>query len=132
RATLGVSVAGAGRETSRDQAPAALVRGEVRNSLRGGSPEGQPLISVDELAGAPEPPYILVSLPPGAPQSNDKRYQILVVAPGYRGILVSDSTRIPGLVSIADIAPTALGEQDALGSQPASDPPAPLAELRPP
>ena len=98
---LGLLVPGAGPETSRDQALAALVRGEVRNSLRGGSPEGQPLISVDELAGAPEPPYILVSLPPGGAQSNVKRYQVLVVASGYRGILVSDSTRIPGLVSIA-------------------------------
>src|SRR5262249_50498637 len=30
-----------------------------------------------------------------------------IVGPGYRGILVSRSTRIRGLVSLADIAPTA-------------------------
>src|SRR6187200_2819120 len=127
--SFGLLVPGAGPETSREQALAALVRGEVRNSLRGGPPEGQPTINVDELAGAPEPPFILVSLPQGGTQSNDKRYQVLVVAPGYRGILVSDSTRIPGLVSIADIAPTALGEEGALGSRPDSDPAATLAEL---
>ena len=99
---------GAGPETSREQALAALVQGEVRNSLRGDLPEEPPLISVDELAGAPEPPYILVALPKGGTQPNDRRYPVVVVAPGYRGILLSDSTRIPGLVSIADIAPTAL------------------------
>src|SRR4029453_17107632 len=54
---------------------------------------------------------------------------ILVHAPGYRGVLTSDSTRIPGLVSIADIAPTALGEEGALGSQPDSNPAATLAAL---
>jgi len=113
---VGLLVPGAGPETSREQALASLVRGEVRNSLRGGTSEDPPLISVDELSGAPEPPYILVSVPQGGKQSNDRRYQVAVVAPGYEGILVSDSTRIPGLVSIADIAPTALGEDGALGS----------------
>lgn len=126
---VGLLVPGAGPETSREQAIAALVRGEVRNSLRGGKPEDPPLISVDELSGAPEPPYILVSLPRGGTQSNDGRYQVVVVAPGYRGILVSDSTRIPGLVSIADIVPTALGEEDALASTPDPNAAATLADL---
>jgi hypothetical protein len=129
RGAVGLLVPGAGPETSREQALAALARGEVRNSLRGGSPEGEPLINVDELAGAPEPPYILVALPKGGTQPNDRRYRVAVVAPGYRGILISDSTRIPGLVSIADIAPTALGEDGALGSQQDSDPAATLADL---
>jgi hypothetical protein len=126
---FGLLVPGAGPEISREQALAALVRGEVRNSLRGDLPEEQPLISVDELVGAPEPPYILVALPKSGTQPNDKRYPVVVVAPGYRGILVSDSTRIPGLVSIADIAPTALGEEDALSSQSDSDPAGTLAAL---
>ena len=125
----GLLVPGAGPETSREQALAALVQGEVRNSLRGSLAEEAPLISVDELAGAPEPPYILVSLPNGGTQPNDRRYPVVVVAPGYRGILVSDSTRIPGLVSIADIAPTALAESGALSSQPDPDPAATLADL---
>ena len=126
---FGLLVPGAGPETSREQALAALVQGEVRNSLRGDLPEEQPLISVDELVGAPEPPYILVALPKSGTQPNDKRYPVVVVAPGYRGILVSDSTRIPGLVSIADIAPTALGEEDALSSQSDSDPAGTLTAL---
>ena len=129
KGAFGLLVPGAGPETSREQALAALVQGEVRNSLRGDLPEEQPLISVDELAGAPEPPYILVALPKSGTQPNDKRYPVVVVAPGYRGILVSDSTRIPGLVSIADIAPTALGEEDALSSQSDSDPAGTLAAL---
>ena len=126
---VGLLVPGAGPETSGEQALASLVRGEVRNSLRGGEPEGPPLIRVSALSGAPEPPYILVALPKGGTQPNDRRYPVVVVAPGYRGILTSDSTRIPGLVSIADIAPTALGEEGALGSQPDSDPAATLADL---
>jgi hypothetical protein len=125
----GLLVPGAGPDTSREQALAALVQGEVRNSLRGDLPEEPPLINVDELAEAPEPPYILVALPKGGTQPNDRRYPVVVVAPGYRGILVSDSTRIPGLVSIADIAPTALAEDGSLSSQPDSDPAATLAEL---
>jgi hypothetical protein len=128
---LGLLVPGAGPETSREQALAALVRGEVRNSLRGGTPEGKPLVKVTPFPARPGPflRYILVQLPPAGTESNDKRYPVLVHAPGYRGILVSDSTRIPGLVSIADIAPTALGEDGALASQPDSDPAATLASL---
>jgi hypothetical protein len=126
---VGLLVPGAGPDTSRAQALASLVRGEARNSLRGGEPKGPPLIALQEFSGAPEPPYVLVSLPHGGTQSNDKRYEVVVVGPGYRGVLTSDSTRIPGLVSIADIAPTALGEEGALGSQPDPDPAATLAAL---
>jgi hypothetical protein len=128
---VGLLVPGAGPETSREQALAALLRGEVRNSLRGGSPEGRPLIKVTPPFNRPGPffDYIIVQLPPAETQPNDERYPVLVHAPGYSGILTSDSTRIPGLVSIADIAPTALGEDGALGSLPDSDPAATLAAL---
>ena len=128
---MGLLVPGAGPETSRERALEALVLGEVRNSLRGGSPEGKPLIRVTPFPVRPGPflRYILVQLPPAGTQANDERYPMLVHAPGYSGILTSDSTRIPGLVSIADIAPTALGEEGALGSQPDSDPAATLADL---
>ena len=128
---VGLLVPGAGPETSREQALAALVRGQVRNSLRGDSPEGKPLIRVTPPFNRPGPflDYIIVQLPPAGTQPNDKRYPVLVHAPGYSGILTSDSTRIPGLVSIADIAPTALGQDGALGSQPDSNPAATLAAL---
>jgi hypothetical protein len=116
-AAIGLLVPGAGPETSREQALAALLRGKVENSLRGGMPAGPPLIRVSQ--GAPDGgPNIFVTLPQGGTQPNDRRYLVVVSGPGYDGILTSDSTRIPGLVSIADIAPTALGEKGALGSRP--------------
>jgi hypothetical protein len=127
---VGLMNPGAGPETSAELALASLVRGEVRNSLRGGAPEGEPLIEpvsiLDPLGRFPTP-RIYVGLPEGGLQPNDSRYPILVVGPGYEGLLTSDSTRIPGLVSIADVAPTALGQEGALGSEPAADA---VAELR--
>lgn len=126
----GLLVPGAGPETSREQALRSLLRGEVQNSLRGDLPEGGQAINLATLSGAPAPPYILVSLPQGGTQPNDRRYPIIVYGPGLRdGLLVSDSTRIPGLVSIADIVPTADGSADTLRSQPDSDPAATLADL---
>jgi len=119
---VGLLVPGAGPETSREQALAALVRGKVENSLRGGIPKGAPVIEVRSPQTSPQGPRIFVGLPQGGEQPNDKRYVVVVVGDGYHGILTSDSTRIPGLVSIVDIAPTALGEGGALGSQPDSNP----------
>ena len=49
---------------------------------------------------------VFVSVPPLAAQPNDRRYQVAILGGDYDGILVSDSTRIPGLVSIADIRET--------------------------
>jgi len=126
-AAIGLLVPGAGPSTSRDQALAALVRGKVENSLRGGIPEGPPVIGVTQAV--PAGPHILVGLPQGGTQSNDKRYLVVVSGEGYHGILTSDSTRIPGLVSIADIAPTALGEDGALGSHADSSPAQTLRDL---
>jgi hypothetical protein len=124
-AAVGLLVPDAGPETSGARARAALVRGEVRNSLRGGLPSGPVVIRIGPEPN--RPPVIIVGLPTGGTQPNDRRYLVAVVAPGFDGLLTSKSTRIPGLVSIADIAPTALGEEGALGSQPSADP---LAELR--
>ena len=127
----GLLVPGAGPETSREDALRSLLRGEVQNSLRGPLPEGGQSIDLATLSRAPVPPYILVSLPKGGTQPNDRRYPILVFGPGLRdGILVSTSTRIPGLVSIADIVPTVVGNADeTLRSQPDSDPAVTLAAL---
>jgi hypothetical protein len=129
---IGLLNPGAGPETSAASAQAALVRGEVRNSLRGGLPEGEPLIRLRWLQPRERPfvfQAIYVGLPHGGTQPNDKRYPILVVGPGYEGLLTSDSTRIPGLVSIVDIAPTALGREDALGSEPDANAAATLLDL---
>jgi hypothetical protein len=126
-AAIGLLVPGAGPETSREQALAALLRGKVVNSLRGGIPEGPARIRLS--SGAPNGPHILVGLPTGGTQANDMRYVVVVSGAGYHGILTSDSTRIPGLVSITDIAPTALGEKGKLGSQADSNPAQTLREL---
>jgi hypothetical protein len=117
---VGLLVPGAGPETSEAMARAALVRGEVRNSLRGGLPEGPPLIGI--ATRHERVPTIYVALPRGGPQTNDRRYPITVADGGFRGILTSESTRIPGLVSIADIAPTVLGREDGLGWRSSEDP----------
>ena len=127
KGAIGLLVPGAGPDTSRAQALAALERGKVENSLRGGFPSGPKLIEITPASG--EGPRIYVSLPAGGTQSNDRRYPVLVVGRGYHGILTSDSTRIPGLVSIADIAPTALGTDGKLGSQADDDPVATLNAL---
>jgi hypothetical protein len=127
RGAVGLLVPGAGPETSRALAEAALVRGEVRNSLRGGIPGGPPLIGISERSTRAA--TIFVVLPQGGLQPNDQRYPVAVVGGGFRGILTSESTRIPGLVSIADIAPTSLGRDDGLGWRPSEDPVAELAAL---
>ena len=132
RGAVGLLNPGAGPETSRALAMRALVTGEVRNSLReDGSGGGLPLIiSVDERPlGSVDGNVVYVGLPEGGRQPNDKRYPILVVGPGFVGLLESDSTRIPGLVSIADVAPTARGEDDGLESQSAQDTVSKLREL---
>jgi hypothetical protein len=49
---------------------------------------------------------IWLSLPPEDEQPNDHRYAINISGGGYEGLLISDRTRVPGLVSIYDIAPT--------------------------
>src|SRR4051812_11511002 len=103
----GLLVPGAGETVSGEGAFAALVRGKTKKSLLGGVPGGKPAISV---ATEPGPVTIYVQLPPGGKQPNTHRYPIAIVGDGWRGILSSSSTRIRGLVAIADVAPTALGK----------------------
>ena len=101
---VGLLVPGAGPEVTREGALASLLTGKVRSSLLGGVPEGENLLRLGEGTG----PTVYVSLPPPGRSAND-RYPIAVVGDGFRGLLVSDSTRIPGLVSIADVATGRLG-----------------------
>ena len=116
-AAVGLLVPGAGPRVSEDAALAALVRGKVRNSLRGGLPSGPVLIDYETAAEWPlEGPAIVLSLPVGGDQPHETRFPIAVLGDGYEGLLTSESTRIPGLVSIVDVAPTALGEDGGLGS----------------
>jgi hypothetical protein len=120
---VGLLVPANGPTTSGAQAQAALTTGEVRNSfLDGGVPDGGPLVSFETAAAPPESgPVIVLGLPAGGEQPNDRRYPIAVLGEGFSGLLVSESTRLPGVVSIADVAPTALGESDGLTSEPTSN-----------
>jgi len=135
RGASGLLVPEVGPTTNRRQAVAALVRGAEVNARLGGVPLGQPLLSpshvshVSSLLAAND--VIIVSLPPrGAPRANDRRYPIVVVGRGFHGVLESPTTRIDGLVSVVDIAPTALGlHRGSLSSAPSRDPVARLARL---
>jgi cytochrome c553 len=96
---VGLAVPGAGPQVTRESALNTLLTGEVRSSLLGGtSSDERQLI---ELGSGP-PPDALVVLPPAGESEND-RYPI-ALTPGRRGVLTSDSTRIVGLVSLADVA----------------------------
>jgi mono/diheme cytochrome c family protein len=95
---IGLAVPGAGPSVTRESALNTLLTGEVKSSLLGGTPPAAPLI---ELGKGP-PPDTLVVLPPEGKTEND-RYPI-ALTPGPRGVLTSDSTRIDGLVSLADVA----------------------------
>ncbi len=102
RGAVGLFVPGAGSAVSRERALASLVRGRVVSSLvdLGGKP-------ILRLSSMPATTTIYVALPPRGAHHNVVRYPVAVVGPGYRGLLTSGSTRIDGLVSLADIAPTA-------------------------
>ncbi len=97
---VGLLVPGAGPEVTREGALASLLTGKVRSSVLGGLPVGEQLIRLGVGTG----PTVYVSLPPPGRSDNDRRYPIAVVGGGFRGLLVSDSTRIPGLVSVSDVA----------------------------
>lgn len=94
---VGLLVPDAGPRTSEARAHASLVCAEVINALRGETPSCERrLVRIVE-----EGAEIVVELPRGGEQPNNRRYPIQLV--GASGLLTSDSTRIPGLVSISDI-----------------------------
>ena len=123
RGAVGLLVPANGPTTSGLQARAALTRGELRSAfLDGGVPGGPPRVSFETAAAPPAgAPAIVLGLPSGGEQPNDRRYPIAVIGRGFHGLLTSPSTRLPGVVSIVDVAPTALGEE-GLGWTPARDP----------
>jgi len=127
---VGLFVPGSGETVSGEGALAALLRGKTRKSVLGGVPRGKPMIA---LSSRPARTTIYVSLPPPGKHPNTRRYPIAIVGPGYQGILVSRSTRIRGLVSIADIAPTARalerGDRPAIRAEPDPDAAADIAKL---
>ena len=113
---VGLVVPDAGPTTSQARAVRALARGEVVNSLRGRPADGHVLVRVEVVATPTDrDDRLRVGVPKGGTQPNDRRYAILL--PGARrGLLTSESTRVPGLVAIADIA------HGRLGVEPHGDP----------
>src|SRR4029079_10161948 len=111
-AALGLLVAGRGKTVSREAAEQVLAKVP---------PESCPC-SVT----------IYVTLP-GANEHNLRRCRIGVVGDGYHGLLRSDRTKVPGLVSLYDIAPTVEGlerrETPPITSRASSNPERALAKL---
>jgi len=104
RAALGLLVPDAGPTTSEARARRSLARGKVVNSLSGERASGPRLLGfvvVRGILGRVERGTIL-GIPQGAQQANDRRYPLMEL--GRRGVVTSTSTRVPGLVSIADLA----------------------------
>jgi hypothetical protein len=131
QAAHGLIVPGEGATVTRRGALASLLSGTMGNALvRGGLPGGEARIS---LAAAPGRTTFYLALPPPGSHHNVVRYPIAVVGPGYRGILTSSSTRLPGLVSIADVAPSAQalrrGDRPRIRSEAEDDPLARLDKL---
>ncbi len=132
KGAVGLMVPGAGPTTNRRQALAQLVRGAQMNANLGGVPPGPRVLTAAEVTGTPTGArMIVIEMPPkGPPSANDRRYPIVVLGGGFHGLLDSPTTKIPGLVSIVDIAPTALGRaRGSLTSTATADPLASLASL---
>lgn len=110
RGAVGLLRPSYGPTTNRRRALAELVRGAEVNARLGGVPAGKPLINTNKASVYPDCHLcIVVQLPPrGRPTANDRLYRIAVIGNGFRGLLTSPTTHIPGLVSVVDIAPTDL------------------------
>jgi len=111
RGAVGLLRPSYGPTTNRRRALAELVRGAEVNARLGGVPKGRPLINAGKAAIFHDCQMcIVVKLPPrGRPFANQRLYRIAVIGRGFHGLLTSPTTRIAGLVSIVDVAPTALG-----------------------
>jgi hypothetical protein len=115
---VGLMVPSAGPQTSGALAFAGMVRGVLHNARLGARPDGPVLIHVQKTPLIPPlTQAIVVGLPPDLPLRNDRRYPVAVLG-ACHGVLTSSLTRIPGLVSIADVARTALRTPHALGCSP--------------
>ncbi len=106
---VGLVVPNAGPRTSAADAFAGMVRGILYNTRLAWPRADVVLIRVTKTRSIPlGGPAIVVGMPPGMRVANDRRYPIAVIGHGYHGLLRSSLTRVPGLVSIADVARTAL------------------------
>jgi len=116
---VGLYVPNAGPRTSASDAFAGMVRGILYNTRLAWPRADAVLIHVKKTELIPlSGPEIVIGLPPSTRILNDQRYPIAVVGKGYHGLLISSLTRVPGLVSIADVSRTALQTPHKLTSAP--------------
>jgi hypothetical protein len=115
RGAVGLLVPNAGPRTSASDAFAGMVRGILYNT-RLPKPNDAVLIHVTKSDVIPRGPAIVIGLPRARVTPNTHRYPIAVIGPGYSGVLDSSLTRVTGLVSMADVARTALATPHALTS----------------
>jgi hypothetical protein len=129
RGAVGLLVPNAGPWTSGSDALAGLVRGTLYNA-RLPRPTDTVLVHVEKSLAIPDHgSAIVLGMPPQSEVPNTERYPIAVLGPGYHGLLVSSLTRVPGLVSMADVARTALRTSHRLQAQDAAHPAAALTRL---
>ena len=116
----GLLVPGPGPTASREATIASLVRGRVEHSSLGGLPGGPPLIELDGAGGGGSLPKIYVSVPPPGKHPNDRRYPVVIAGTDMfePGMLVSETTRIPGVVTTIDVTLTALCSDGGLTTEP--------------
>ncbi|MCW2977066.1 MAG: hypothetical protein JWM06_2347 [Actinomycetia bacterium] len=115
---VGLVVPNAGPRTSAADAFAGMVRGILYNTRLARPHADVVLIRVQKARSFPlTGPAIVIGLPPEHRVANDRRYPVAVIGRGYHGLLSSSLTRVPGLVSIADIARTALQTPHMLRDQ---------------
>jgi hypothetical protein len=136
RGAVGLLRPGVGATTNRRQAFAELVRGAEVKARAGTVGRVRPRIGAEVERGDRLPacnPCIVVELPTARDRMvpNDDLFRIAVIGKGYHGLLTSPRTRIPGLVSVFDVAPTALPSYSAsaLSWRPASHAVESLASL---
>jgi cytochrome c551/c552 len=125
RGAVGLMVPGAGATVTRKGALASLERGKVTPALLGGIPHGRIVLRTSTTPGSQVTFY--VSLPPPGRTPNQHRYPVAVVGCGFHGVLTSTATHLRGLISVSDVAPSAVRlergdcQGSPLGSHPTSD-----------
>ena len=132
RGAVGLLSPGVGSQTNRRYAVASLIRGMNVSPYLQRVPTGGILLGLSHASRLPRSSgVIIVTLPPkGRLVANDHRYPIAVIGGSFHGLLTSTTTRIVGLVSVVDIAPTALGRLHGhLGSVQSHHPVATLERL---
>jgi len=111
-AAVGLLVAGRGKTVSRESADRVLSQ-----------------IPITSGTGS----IVIYLTLPGAPEHNVRRFRVAILGGGYHGLLVSNRTRVPGLISLYDIAPTVSalerGKKPPITSRPDANPEETLRRL---